>query len=184
MKTKRAWIVAFATIFAGISLALVQNKVAPCMTTLMGAFNIDMATAGWLSSLFSLVGIVMAIPASIVLNKLGPKKGGIVALACAILGSLIGVFTDSVPVLMASRIVEGVGVGLMSVIGPSLIGHGGFPEAKRGPAHEHLGRVPDWAPRLSCSSWAPCSPPASAGRAYGGSGLLRASSRSCSTSSA
>ncbi len=69
MKTKRAWIVAFATIFAGISLALVQNKVAPCMTTLMGAFNIDMATAGWLSSLFSLVGIVMAIPASIVLNK-------------------------------------------------------------------------------------------------------------------
>ena len=46
MKTKRAWIVAFATIFAGISLALVQNKVAPCMTTLMGAFNIDMATAG------------------------------------------------------------------------------------------------------------------------------------------
>ncbi|MEI3232322.1 MAG: hypothetical protein V8S24_14480 [Gordonibacter pamelaeae] len=47
MKTKRAWIVAFATIFAGISLALVQNKVAPCMTTLMGAFNIDMATAGW-----------------------------------------------------------------------------------------------------------------------------------------
>ena len=131
MKTKRAWIVAFATIFAGISLALVQNKVAPCMTTLMGAFNIDMATAGWLSSLFSLVGIVMAIPASIVLNKLGPKKGGIVALACAILGSLIGVFTDSVPVLMASRIVEGVGVGLMSVIGPSLIAMW-FPEAKRG----------------------------------------------------
>ena len=131
MKTKRAWIVAFATIFAGISLALVQNKVAPCMTTLMGAFNIDMATAGWLSSLFSLVGIIMAIPASIVLNKLGPKKGGIVALACAILGSLIGVFTDSVPVLMASRIVEGVGVGLMSVIGPSLIAMW-FPEAKRG----------------------------------------------------
>ena len=131
MKTKRAWIVAFATIFAGISLALVQTKVAPCMTTLMGAFNIDMATAGWLSSLFSLVGIVMAIPASIVLNKLGPKKGGIVALACAILGSLIGVFTDSVPVLMASRIVEGVGVGLMSVIGPSLIAMW-FPEAKRG----------------------------------------------------
>lgn len=131
MKTKRAWIVAFATIFAGISLALVQNKVAPCMTTLMGAFSIDMATAGWLSSLFSLVGIVMAIPASIILNKLGPKKGGIVALACAILGSLIGVFTDNVAILMASRIVEGVGVGLMSVIGPSLIAMW-FPETKRG----------------------------------------------------
>ena len=131
MNTKRAWIVALATIFAGIALALVQNKVAPCMTTLQGAFGIDMATAGWLSSLFSLVGIVMAIPASIVLNKLGPKKGGIIALICAVVGSLIGVMTTSIPVLMASRVVEGIGVGLMSVIGPSIIAMW-FPETKRG----------------------------------------------------
>lgn len=131
MNRTKAWAVALATIFAGISLALVQNKVAPCMTTLMDAFSIDMATAGWLSSLFSLVGIVMAIPASIVLNKLGPKKGGIGALVCAIIGSLIGVFTDSAAVLMASRIVEGIGVGLIAVIGPSLIAMW-FPEAKRG----------------------------------------------------
>ncbi|MEG2480189.1 MAG: MFS transporter, partial [Mucinivorans sp.] len=131
MNAKKAWLVAGATIFAGISLALVQNKVAPCMVTLQSAFGIDMATAGWLSSLFSLVGIVMAIPASIILNKLGPKRGGVIALICAILGSFIGVFTDSVVVLMASRVVEGVGVGLMSVIGPSLIAMW-FPEAKRG----------------------------------------------------
>lgn len=131
MNTKRAWIVALATIFAGIALALVQNKVAPCMTTLQSAFGIDMATAGWLSSLFSLVGIIMAIPASIVLNKLGPKKGGIIALVCAVLGSLLGVMTTNIPVLMASRIVEGIGVGLMSVIGPSIIAMW-FPETKRG----------------------------------------------------
>ena len=131
MNTKRAWIVALATIFAGIALALVQNKVAPCMTTLQSAFGIDMATAGWLSSLFSLVGIVMAIPASIVLNKLGPKKGGIIALICAVVGSIIGVMTVSIPVLMASRVVEGIGVGLMSVIGPSIIAMW-FPETKRG----------------------------------------------------
>ncbi len=131
MNMKRAWIVALATIFAGIALALVQNKVAPCMTTLQSAFGIDMATAGWLSSLFSLVGIAMAIPASIVLNKLGPKKGGIIALICAVIGSIIGVMTTSIPVLMASRVVEGVGVGLMSVIGPSIIAMW-FPETKRG----------------------------------------------------
>lgn len=131
MNKKWAWIVALATIFAGIALALVQNKVAPCMTTLQDAFGIDMATAGWLSSLFSLVGIVMAIPASIVLNRLGPKKGGIAALVCAIVGSLIGVMTTSIPVLMISRVVEGIGVGLMSVIGPSIIAMW-FPEAKRG----------------------------------------------------
>lgn len=131
MNAKRAWIVAIATIFAGVSLALVQNKVAPCMTTLMDAFNIDMSAAGWLSSLFSLVGIAMAIPASVILNKLGAKKGGIIALVCAILGSLLGLATTSVPVLMVSRVVEGIGVGLIGVIGPSLISMW-FPETKRG----------------------------------------------------
>ena len=131
MNTKKAWIVALVTIFAGIALALVQNKVAPCMTTLQSAFGIDMATAGWLSSLFSLVGIIVALPASIILNKLGPKKSGAIALICAILGSLMGVFTTNVAVLMASRIVEGIGVGLISVVGPSIIASW-FPEAKRG----------------------------------------------------
>jgi len=131
MKSARAWVVALATIFAGIALALVQNKVAPCMTTLMAAFDINMATAGWLSSLFSLVGIVMALPASIVLNKLGPRVGGLAALVCAIAGSLIGVFTTSAVVLMVSRIIEGIGVGLIAVIGPSLIAMW-FPESKRG----------------------------------------------------
>ncbi|MEG0503904.1 MAG: MFS transporter [Raoultibacter sp.] len=131
MNMKRAWIVAFATIFAGVALALVQNKVAPCMTTLQQAFIIDMATAGWLSSLFSLVGIIIAIPAAMILNKLGPKKGGIVALVCAIVGSFIGVLVDNTVILMASRVIEGMGVGLMSVIGPSLIAMW-FPETKRG----------------------------------------------------
>lgn len=131
MNTKRAWVVALVTIFAGVALALVQNKVAPCMVTLQNAFGIDMASAGWLSSLFSLVGIIMAIPASVILNKLGPKKSGILALACAIAGSLIGIFAGNVALLMASRVVEGVGVGLISVIGPSIIAMW-FPEAKRG----------------------------------------------------
>lgn len=131
MNSKRAWIVALATIFAGISLALVQNKVAPCMLTLMDTFSIDMATVGWMSSLFSLVGIVMALPASIILNKIGPKKGGIIALVCAIVGSLIGVLVGNATVLMISRIIEGIGVGLIAVIGPSLIAMW-FPESKRG----------------------------------------------------
>lgn len=131
MNMKRAWTVALVTIFAGVALALVQNKVAPCMVTLQNAFGIDMASAGWLSSLFSLVGIIMAIPASIILNKLGPKKSGILALVCAIAGSLIGIFAGSVALLMASRVIEGIGVGLISVIGPSIIAMW-FPEAKRG----------------------------------------------------
>jgi predicted MFS family arabinose efflux permease len=126
-----AWTVALVVFLAGIALALVQNKVAPCIMTLVSYFNIDMATAGLLSSVFSLVGIVISIPAAIILNKLGPRMGGVVALLCAIAGSLIGVFSHDVTMLMASRVIEGMGVGIISVIGPSLVSMW-FPQAKRG----------------------------------------------------
>lgn len=131
MNSRKAWIVAIATILAGIALGLVQNKVAPCMLVLQEALNIDMATAGWLSSVFSLVGIIIAIPAAVILNKIGPKKGGIIALVCAIGGTLIGLFGGNTTILMISRVIEGMGVGLMSVIGPALIAMW-FPETKRG----------------------------------------------------
>ncbi len=131
MNTKKAWVVALATIFAGIALALVQNKVAPCMLVLQDALNIDMATVGWLSSVFSLVGIIIAIPAAVILNKIGPKWGGIIALVCAIGGSFLGLAVENTAVLMVSRVIEGMGVGLMSVIGPAVIAMW-FPETKRG----------------------------------------------------
>jgi predicted MFS family arabinose efflux permease len=131
MSKKRAWIVTFAVFLAGIALALVQNKVAPCILTLVADFNIDMATAGLLSSVFALVGIVIAIPAALILNRLGPLRSGIAALACAIIGTLLGVFTHNIILLMISRVIEGMGVGIIGIIGPSLVSMW-FPQAKRG----------------------------------------------------
>jgi predicted MFS family arabinose efflux permease len=131
MNRRQAWTIALVVFFAGIALALVQNKVAPCILTLVDDFGIDMATAGLLSSLFSLVGIVISLPAAIILNRIGPKLGGVVALACAIVGSLLGVFAQEAGALMASRVIEGMGVGIISIIGPSLVSMW-FPHEKRG----------------------------------------------------
>jgi predicted MFS family arabinose efflux permease len=131
MNGKRAWVVTLVVFLAGTALALVQNKVAPCILTLVEDFNIDMATAGLLSSVFALVGIVIAIPAAVILNRLGPKLSGIVALICAIIGTLLGVFTHNIVFLMVSRVIEGMGVGIIGVIGPSLVSMW-FPQAKRG----------------------------------------------------
>lgn len=130
-RNRKAWIVVLIAFLGGTSLALVQNKVAPCILAIMEYFNISMLTAGWLLSAFSIMGIAIAIPAAFIINCLGPKKSGMISLACAIVGSLLGVFTDSVAVLLLSRVVEGLGVGLISVVGPALISMW-FPVEKRG----------------------------------------------------
>lgn len=131
MNRKKAWLITLIVFFAGVSLAIVQNKVAPCILTIIEFFDINMATAGWLSSIFSVVAMATALPAALILARLGAKKCGIIALLCAVLGSFIGIFAGSIESLMVSRIIEGIGVGLISVVAPALISMW-FPAEKRG----------------------------------------------------
>jgi predicted MFS family arabinose efflux permease len=126
-----AWVVVVIAFFGGLALANVQNKVPPGILAIMEYFQIDMTTAGWLTSVFAIMGMVSAIPAAFILSKIGPKKCGMISLGCAIVGSLIGVFTESLTILLISRVIEGVGVGIIAVVGPSLISMW-FPPEKRG----------------------------------------------------
>ncbi len=127
----KGWAVCLVAIFGGISLALVQNKVSPIITVLMDVFGISMGTAGLLSTIFTFVGIIMALPAAMIIKRFGPKKAGVAALAFAIVGSLIGLATDNVGVLIVSRVVEGTGIGIIAVLAPTLISMW-FPPEKRG----------------------------------------------------
>lgn len=125
------WSVTLSAVFAGIALAVLQNKTIPCITILQDVFSISMSTAGWLSSVFCVMGIIMAFPGAVIVNKLGVKRAGLLSLVCAIFGSLIGTYANSVVLLMFSRIVEGAGIGLIVIIVPSIISMW-FPPEKRG----------------------------------------------------
>ncbi|MCL1798151.1 MAG: MFS transporter [Eggerthellaceae bacterium] len=126
-----AWIVVIIAFLGGLALANVQNKVPPVMQAIMAYFDIGYTEAGWLTSIFTIMGMVTAIPASWLLHKLGPKNIGVISLACAAVGSLIGVFSDNLALLMASRVIEGIGVGIIAVVGPAVIAMW-FPPEKRG----------------------------------------------------
>lgn len=125
------WAACLAAIFGGMALALLQNKLTPVMGVIMNAFDIDMATAGLLSTIFTVMGVVIALPAAGMLKKFGPRTSGLVAFACAIAGSLVGIATENVTVLMVSRVIEGTGIGIIAVLAPSVISMW-FPPEKRG----------------------------------------------------
>jgi predicted MFS family arabinose efflux permease len=116
---------------AGIALAFAQNKVAPIMPDVMEAFDISMSDAGWLSSIFSVVALIVALPAAWILGKFGARTCGIIALVCAVVGCFMGIFAGRLEILMVSRVIEGIGVGIISVIAPALISMW-FPAQKRG----------------------------------------------------
>jgi predicted MFS family arabinose efflux permease len=130
-KAAAAWVVVIIAFLGGCALANVQNKVPPCIDVMMAYFDIGPTDAGWLTSVFTIMGMITAIPASWLMRKFGAKWIGVISLGCAAVGSLIGVFSTDLVLLMASRVIEGVGVGIIAVVGPALISMW-FPPAKRG----------------------------------------------------
>lgn len=127
----KGWAACLAAIFGGMALALLQNKLTPVMNVIMDAFNIDMAMAGLLSTIFTVMGVVMALPAAGMLKKFGPRTSGLIAFACAIAGSVVGIMTENVTVMLVSRVIEGTGIGIIAVLAPSVISMW-FPPEKRG----------------------------------------------------
>ena len=107
--------------FAGIVVMMNQFKVPPIQRDLMKVFQIGAGTAGWLTSVFALAGLFLAVPAAFILKGMGPKKTGMIAVGAAVIGVAIGALTNNFTVLMVSRVIEGVSVGLMGVVGPSVI---------------------------------------------------------------
>ncbi|MEW5956300.1 MAG: MFS transporter [Chloroflexota bacterium] len=87
--------------------------------------------AGLLMSVFAFTGLILALPAGIILQKLGPKVAGLVAVGCLVIGSILGALSNSAEVLLASRVVEGVGMGLIAVVAPATIAMW-FPREQQG----------------------------------------------------
>ena len=127
---------------AGIAVALNQFKVPPVMQFLVNQLNVDLTTGGWLMSSFAVTGVILGVPAAIVLRKLGPKGSGLTALGCTLLGSIIGALANGPAILLLGRVVEGIGLGLITVVSPAVISMWFKPEERGTP----MGIWASWVP--------------------------------------
>ena len=70
---KKAWLVFVVVYIASVVIPMCQFKVPPVMQLLINDLNINLATAGLLMSIFAIAGIILAVPAAVLLQKLGDK---------------------------------------------------------------------------------------------------------------
>ncbi|MDH4209684.1 MAG: MFS transporter, partial [Anaerolineae bacterium] len=121
MSKRYAWIVMAALFVAAIAVAINQYKVPPVMPVLMQVFGLDLTMANLLMSIFNLSGILLAIPAGIIVHRIGPKRSGLVALGAVVVGAGLGALSGGAVALLASRMVEGLSFVFMMVVGPALV---------------------------------------------------------------
>lgn len=111
----------WAAYLAGVAVAMNQFKVPPVMQVLIDSLHVDMATGGWLMSVFSFAGVILALPAAALLARLGPKASGLIGIGCTILGSIIGALAQGSGTILAGRTIEGIGLALIAVVAPAAI---------------------------------------------------------------
>lgn len=126
-----AWVILFVVFLAGVVAPLNQAKVPPLMPILMKVFQLNLTMAGMLMSLFAVTGFILALPAGFILPRLGPKIIGLTAIGCVIGGAVLGAISNTAGLLLISRGIEGIGMGLITVVAPVVIAMW-FPAEARG----------------------------------------------------
>jgi len=118
---RKAWAVMIVVFVASIVVAANRFKVPPVMPVLMDELQVDMVTGGWLMSVSSVAGIILAIPAAFLLSKLGLKTTGLVALGCVAAGAVVGALSTNAATLLLGGMIEGVGASLIAIVAPTAI---------------------------------------------------------------
>lgn len=108
-------------VLTAVSAPLCLNKVSPIAPYLMTDFNLGEAKLGLLISVFSITGIFLALPSGLLIQRFGPFRCIMAALAALFTGSLLGVYAPTFTLLLVSRIIEGIGLALIAVSGPAIV---------------------------------------------------------------
>ena len=111
-------LIAVAMLLFGTAIATIQFKVPVVMGDIMVNMNMDANAASWLMSIFTFVGIVLAVPTGVLAKKFGPKTMLLAAAVIIAAGSLLGAFAGNGTILIVSRAIEGVAFIFVTICGP------------------------------------------------------------------
>ncbi len=126
-----AWVILFALYMATLAFTLNLFKVPPIIPTLIETFKLGYTKTMLIGSIFSIMGILLAIPAGYILSSYGIKKTCLFSLGAAAIGSVLGaIVVSSTTLLFIARFIEGAGMGLIMVAAPFTVSLW-FPAHKR-----------------------------------------------------
>lgn len=125
------WLVLGVVFLVSVAAVMAQFAVPPLMPVLMESFGIDIAQASSLMSVFSITGLLLALPTGLLLGRFGPLAMGAAASLSVVVGCGLAVAAADYAVFLASRAVQGIGIALIGVTAPAVVA-AVFPPERRG----------------------------------------------------
>ena len=114
---KLAWLV----VAAGVVAALQVGKLPPALPALQNELGLSLLASGFLLSMVQLASLGLAVFMGVWSDGMGLKRSMVRGLLLLALASAVGGFATSVPMLLACRAFEGLGLMLVVLPAPALI---------------------------------------------------------------
>ena len=114
-KTSSSWLILGILSSTLLAVMFSETMLLPAIPEIMEDFNIPYNTAVWVFSAYLIVAAVMTPISGRLSDIYGKKKVLLTLLVLYTAGIIAGGFTNSIPTLLISRIVQGVGLAAVPV---------------------------------------------------------------------
>ena len=130
-KLQNKWLVVISVLFGTFTVILNNSMLNPILPRFIDIFHSNAVAVGWILTIF-MVSMGMTMPLTGYFgDRFGKKKVYLTGLSIFILGSLAGFFSNTLPMVIISRAIQGMAGGLMMPIAMALI-FNSFPRHERG----------------------------------------------------
>ncbi|HIL91373.1 MAG TPA: MFS transporter [Cycloclasticus sp.] len=117
------WNGIWLSFLTGVVAAIAVTKASPALLAMKQELALSIVQIGWIMSSVAIATVLLGVFAGSLSRRIGPKKVLQLALALICLASSFGLLIESPSQLLASRIIEGIGIIFISVSAPTLISH-------------------------------------------------------------
>lgn len=118
---KTPWALVLLLVGAGMVGAFQMGKAPPVLPAIRAELGMSLFLAGWVLSTLNIVGLVLGSVAGAMADGLGYRRVLVAGLLCQAAGSLMGSWSEGSFLLLATRILEGLGFVSAGVATPALI---------------------------------------------------------------
>ena len=119
--TATRWVVVSVMIASGVAASLHVGKVPPAIPALRDELDLGLVVAGWVASIFNLIGATLGIASGLAADRLGARRVLAAGLVFLTAGSIWGAAVDSGTALLATRVLSGLGLVTVAVAAPGII---------------------------------------------------------------
>jgi MFS transporter, DHA1 family, inner membrane transport protein len=115
------WSTVVLVVGAGVVSAFQVGKAPTALLAVQADLSLDLSTASWLLSAFAIVGAFTGAAVGIAVDHLGARRmvlGGLLLQAAC---SALGAMAEGAPLLLAARVIEGLGFLTVTVAAPTLV---------------------------------------------------------------